>query len=55
MAYNVEVIKEVEINKIPYEVGAKLSVCELTFETYKNSFKEITGEILPVKKEKEKK
>ena len=55
MAYNIEVIKEVEINKIPYEVGTKLSVSDLTFKTYKNSFKEIKIEEMLPKKVKDKK
>jgi len=38
MAHNVEVVKEVEINKIIYKVGESLSVSQTIFDLYKDSF-----------------
>jgi hypothetical protein len=38
MAHNVEVVKEVKINKTIYKVGESLSVTQTVFDLHKDSF-----------------
>lgn len=50
MVHNVEVVKEVEINKKVYKLGESLSVSKVTFDLYKENFKEV--KIVAAKKDK---
>lgn len=50
MAHNVEVVKEVEINKKVYKVGESLSVSQAVFDLHKDSFQ--VAKAITAKKDK---
>lgn len=50
MAHNVEIVKEVEINKKVYKVGESLSVSQMVFDLHKDSFQ--VAKTIATKKDK---
>ncbi len=50
MAHNVEVVKEVEINKKVYKVGENISVSQTVFDLHKDSFQ--VAKAITTKKDK---